>query len=271
MMRMTDSWIAESPSWLVGTVLLALMITANFLGRWFRTRRATSPGEDDSTQESYILSAVFGLLALLLGFTFALAVDRFEARRLLVLDEANAIRTTYQRAQTFEEPHRTRLAGLIRQYAGNRLALAQATDMGERARLMSASQGLQAAMWSATVAAVAPSRDDVSAAFMDSMNQVMEVGAARKEARQAHVPRRIFTVLLIYMVVATASLGYTIDRRYRVEMILLLALSAMSYLLIVDIDEASQGGVRESQQPMLDLKALAESSPPPPPAQREAR
>ena len=84
------------PVWLIGLVTLVLLLGLMVLGAAARRRRdrRAEEGEEARTHEGYIVSGALGLLALLLGFTFALAVDRFDARRGLVLEEANAIGTT---------------------------------------------------------------------------------------------------------------------------------------------------------------------------------
>jgi hypothetical protein len=113
-------------------------------------------------------------------------------------------------------------------------------------------------MWQATLQAVGSQRDDVSASFMDSMSQVIEVGASRRTARETHVPTRVFVILLVYMMASAAVLGYAIGpRRWRTAAFLF-ALVTMSYLLIFDIDEPVAGGVRESQRPMEELKTTIE-------------
>ena len=91
-----------------------------------RHQKAAIADHTPDGQEGYVVSAVLGLLALMLGFTLAMAVDRYETRRALVLEEANAIGTTYLRAQLFGEPHRARLSKLLVEYNDNRLALALA-------------------------------------------------------------------------------------------------------------------------------------------------
>ena len=245
------------PIWVTAIILILLMVAAYLSGQWFRHRR----GETESEQEGLLISAVLGLLALLMGFTFALAVDRFENRRVLVIDEANAIRTAYLQAQTFGEPDRTELSNLIAGYMDNRLALGRESERDRAASLVVQGEAMRGTMWAATVSAVNKQRDDISSTFMGSMSSLMEVAAARSAERDAHVPRRVFVVLLVYILVASGGLGLIFGSRYRVAVGILLVLAAMSYLLIIDIDGATAGGVRESQQPMEALKAAAARQP----------
>jgi hypothetical protein len=102
-------WTSQIPTWLAGLLLLAGALAAGFAGHFVRRRsdrrrEATGSALATDNQEGYIVSGVLGLLALMLGFTLAMAVDRFDTRRTFVLQEANAIGTTYLRAQLLGEP-----------------------------------------------------------------------------------------------------------------------------------------------------------------------
>src|SRR5262245_8635230 len=105
-----EDWLSRSPLVLVAALLFGAMCAAAAIGLLFRrSHRETGVGGSDGGDDGYVVSAVLGLLALLLGFTFSLAADRFDTRRILVLEEANAIGTTYLRAQLLTEPHRARM------------------------------------------------------------------------------------------------------------------------------------------------------------------
>src|SRR5262245_54435690 len=106
-------WLTYAPLWEIGLFLIGGMFLAGLLGAWSRRRferRGGDEKEEGSGQEGYVVSAVMGLLALLVGFTFSMAIDRFDTRREHVLTEANAIGTTYLRTQLLEEPHRARIS-----------------------------------------------------------------------------------------------------------------------------------------------------------------
>jgi hypothetical protein len=141
------------PIWATGLVLLAVVILASRTG--IRLRAGNASNEDGG----YILSAALGLLALLIGFTFSLALSRYEMRTDLVLQEANAIGTTYLRAQLAPEPFRSQLQTLVRRYLDARLALAGAgEDTAAIARAEAQADQLQQQLWETTVAAIPPYR-----------------------------------------------------------------------------------------------------------------
>lgn len=265
-MDVLKNWLDSAPIAVLGGVVLLLMILAVLTGFAMRRRhdrdRAGVDDERAEGQEGYVVSAVLGLLALLLGFTFALAVDRFETRRSLVLEEANAIGTTYLRTQLLEEPHRARISGLLIDYAENRVALGN-TSVAVNPQLLVKNDQLITELWAATVSAFQTIKGlDFSSAYLDSMNALIDLDASRKAARMVRVPTEVFVVLVIYLVVTAGVLGYVfIGTRGRAAAGFMLILLSMSLLLIVDIDRPTRGGVREGQGPMESLVKSLRSTP----------
>jgi hypothetical protein len=266
-METLKSLVEGAPLLLLSLIIIFSIVLAAAGGvaarRW-HDRGPQGRHREGGEQESYIVSGVLGLLALLMGFTFALAVDRFETRRALVLEETNAIGTTYLRTQLLEEPHRARISGLLVAYTDNRLLLARATPNQPGARaLLEENDRLITELWAATASAFQTIKGlDFSSAYLDSMNQLIDLDASRKAARGAHVPTEVFIVLVLYMVVTAAVLGYVlVGPRGKSAAAFLLALLLMSLLLIIDIDSPNRGGVRESQGPMLALQKTLKSQP----------
>jgi hypothetical protein len=262
-------WLATAPLWLVASAMFGSMIVAALLGWRLRNRRigkgalATDAAYVDG-QEGYIVSSVMGLLALLMGFTFSMAIDRYDTRRERVLLEANAIGTTYLRAQLLEEPHRARLSGLLVDYVDTRLVLASSADPVEQGALLAASNQQVTDLWTATVAAWPTMKGlDFSSSFLESMNQLTEMDAARQASRSAHVPGQVFMLLFVYQITAAGVMGFVLSgSRGRQIAVALLVLFGMSLLLVIDIDRPVGGGISESQGPMLQLQATLKARPP---------
>jgi hypothetical protein len=257
-----DDWIGNASLWLVALVLLGCMCAATVAGVALNRVRGIPAGESQDGEE-YIVSAVLGLLALLMGFTFSLAVDRFETRRQLVLAEANAVATAYLRAQLLPEPHRARASDILHRYADNRLALATAA-VGEQSALLATNDRLTVDLWAATSAAFPAIQGlDFSSAYLDSINQVIDLDAARKAARLVRVPRAIFTVLFVYLITTAAVLGYVLrGSRGRLAVGFLMALLTLSLILILDIDRPTMGRITEGQWPMEALTRHLATTPP---------
>lgn len=265
-MMAVDQWLEATSVPVFGLLTFLAMVASAFVGALARRQRErvrTREMAADASRDGYVVSAVLGLLALLLGFTFSLAVDRFETRRTLVLQEANAIGTSYLYAQLLDEPHRARMSGLLLAYTENRVELGH-TDSDRAAPLLARNDILLAQLWAATAAAFDSVR---GTAFSNSVPQVVsevvDLDASRKAARHARVPTAVFVVLLIYVIVTAGMLGYVRAASRRVVAVgLLFALKVMSLMLILDIDRPNGGGVRESQEPMTTLLATLRSQPP---------
>ena len=211
----------NAPIWVLGAILLVALLAAARFGRAMRPRPKDGDPKDDHS-EGYSVSAILGLLALLTGFTFSLAIERFETRRQLVLEHANAIGTAYLRIQLLPEPHRAHLSGLINEYTDNVIALANAPP-GNTGSLLARDDAILTRLWAATKAGY----DSIKALpfagiFVSSVNSLVDMDGARRAARSAHVPVEVFMVLLIYLIGTACTLGYVpqypaagrLDRRF---------------------------------------------------------
>ncbi|HEX3407118.1 MAG TPA: hypothetical protein VHS81_07760, partial [Caulobacteraceae bacterium] len=187
-----QDWLSRVSLFAIAPILFVSMIGAAAIGTFVHGRRHPNATAEDPGQEGYMVTAVLGLLALLLAFTFSLAVGRYEERRHLVLDEANAIGTTYLRTQLLPEPHRARLSGLLVRYTDNRIRLAQATH-GQSAPLLATNDALLTDIWAATAGAF----DSIKAlpfanSYLDTVNHLIDLDAARKDVRGARIPPEVF-------------------------------------------------------------------------------
>ncbi|WP_200941448.1 MULTISPECIES: bestrophin-like domain [unclassified Caulobacter] len=259
------TWLETTPAWLIGLILLAAMFAASLLGEWLSRRTGKTKGEggDDGGKEGYIVSATLGLLALLMGFTFSLAVDRFESRRMLVLEEANAIGTTYLRTQMLEPVDRARISRMLVDYTDNRITLAKAPP-DQVPTLLARNDQMLTDLWTATLAAWPSIKGlDFSSSYLDTMNTMIDLDSARKAARLARVPSTVFFVLFVYVVTSAGVLGYAgANKEGRGATAFLFLLLTISLLLTLDIDRPRTGRVTESQAPMERLRATMATQPP---------
>ena len=256
--------VTTRPVWQIGLILFVVMCAVALVSNALRERF----GDDDAVKdgdgpENYIFSAVAGLLALLMGFTFSMAVDRFDSRRVLVLEEANAIGAAYLRSQLLVEPHRSRMSDLIVAYTDNRLVLGKAQTVDEAFAPRQRNDALIVDIWTGTVAAWDSIKGyDFSSAYLDSIKTVIDLDASRKTARNARVPNAVLGVLFVYVVASAAVLGYVIrGRRNRLTAALLMALFTLSLMLIVDINRPVGGRVVETQRPMEELQKFLHGHP----------
>lgn len=243
------------PLWAVGLLVLLALLAAVECGRFLHRILSRSAGEAAAVPDQ-LLAAVLGLLALLLGFTFSLALSRHEARRDLVIQEANAIGTTWLRAQLLEEPQRGAMRGLLVAYVDSRLGWSEADDPAVgQAR----TADLQRRLWTVMGAAIRKdSAPLLSRGVMDAMNESFDLAAARSAARMARLPAQVVNVLLLYMLLSAAMLGYVLSgegRAHRIATAQLMVLLVLAFSLILDLDRPRSGAIHVSQQPLEDLRA----------------
>jgi hypothetical protein len=182
-----------------------------------------------------------------------------------VLQSANAIGTTYLRAQLLDEPHRSRISNILVAYTDNVIVLAQLQPGDRRGpALLARDDALLTDLWAATAAGFDSIRHlDFSSSLVQTTNEMIDMDASRRAARQARVPGEVFGVLFVYLITTAGVLGYALTGfRGRVSAGLLLALMALSLMLVLDIDRPTLGNIRESQKPMIDLRASMGHQPP---------
>ena len=165
--------------WVVFAVLLILLVGFSELA--WRIGLAGSRKKLEADKDSgTVRSAVLALLGLLLGFSFALAGTRHEARRELLVEEANSIITTARCAQLSPELHAANMAHLLRDYVPIRIEAhreAQLSDEFATTRKQSAE--LQDRMWAEAVAAAAERPSSITANFIASLNETIDLEAKR--------------------------------------------------------------------------------------------
>jgi hypothetical protein len=205
-------------------------------------------------------SAVLGLLALMIGFTFAMALTRFETRRDAILNEANAIGTPALRARLLPEPHRTETLKLLRDYVDIRLDITR--RLASRSDVFAAiehSNRLQEALWQQARAIAAKDTSMVpTGLFIQSLNETIDDQAKRIAVLRNRVPNTVMVALFAVAAIAGAFAGYASgldERRSRIPVYLIGPLVACVILLIMDLDRPSSGFIDVSHQPMIDTAA----------------
>lgn len=250
------------PFWGVFLSAVALVLVAVEAGfRLGRYRQASGAAKEEGST-SGMVGATLALLAFLLTFTFGVAAARFEARRQALLEEANAIGTTYLRAGLLPDPHRRAIQDLLRTYIETRIAGA---DPSQTAAAIAKSEGLQTQLWSQAeqVSALDP-HSIASGLFIQALNQTIDLHATRLNALRARIPSIIWAIMAFVTVQAMAAAGYQEGlagiRRSPVILTLVLAFSGV-IVLICDLDRPHEGLIRVSQQALLDQKRSMQLAP----------
>jgi hypothetical protein len=235
--------------------LIALFTIAIEMGfRWGRIERSRDTDAAHSLT-GVLQSALLGLLALLLGFTFSMAAGRYDARQSLVIEEANAIGTAFLRTQLLTEPKRTQAADLIRQYLDARLTYLSVTDPARLALPGRAVDELQRQLWSTTQGI-----EDVGAAttllYVQALNAVIDEQGKRSAAFYNRVPAAALTVLVLLAAASLAVLGYGAGLAGRRSTMCWLTgvLVVVVVLLITDLDRPRTGLIVIDERSLVQLR-----------------
>jgi len=248
--------LSSYPLLLVFLVSSIVILAASEIGRRLGVRAGGRGGDNVATLESAILA----LLALMIGFTFAMALSRFEGRRDAVLNEANAIGTTALRARLLPAPHNTQALKLLREYVQVRLDVTQRVPSpAELNDAIARSNAIQEALWQQAQAAAAKDAGMVpTGLFIQTLNEMIDNQEKRITAARNRVPNIVLIALYGIATVASAFTGYASGleaRRLRLPVYLTGILVSTVILLIQDLDRPNTGFITVSQQPMVDTAA----------------
>ena len=233
-----------------GSSVVALLI-ASEIGHVFGLR---AEGEANVTT---LEAAILGLLALMISFTFAMALTRFDERRVAVLNEANAIGTAALRARLLPAPQSAESLKLFREYVVVRLGITQhePSPSEMRAAVVRSNQ-IQDALWlQAKMVMEKDSGMVPTGLYIQALNELFDNQQKRLTAYLNRVPNIVFLALNGIAFVAIAFAGYssgTEGRRWRLPVYTVSILVAAVILLILDIDRPGAGFVSVSQQPLID-------------------
>lgn len=238
--------------------LLLLFLASRHVGtvhhRWVLKRHPErqQPATDST---GYLVSSALALLGLLIGFTFSMAVERYDERRHAVTEEANAISTVYARAGLFSEPIATSLQQAVTRYATDRRDFVAAGENTIKLdEVAKDTADAQSRIWAIMKAALA---DTVSAelttATLTSMNEMFDLASTRQALIEAHIPNMVMAVLIGFAVATAYLLGYGSAHEaqgHNAATTIVFALVAIAIALIIDLDRPRLGFIKIDQDPM---------------------
>jgi hypothetical protein len=244
------------PLWAVFLVTVALILLAiegGFRVGMYRRRRSVA---EDKPTVGEMVAATLALLAFILAFTFGLAGSWFDVRRRLVVDEANAIGTTYLRAGMLPEPHRSDVRTLLREYVDVRL---EAIQPGKLAESVRRSEELHTRLWAhATAIAEKQPSSVVVGLFIWSLNEVIDVHTKRLTlGPRSRLPGTIWATLYLVAGLGMCVMGYhsgLVGAARSLAVIPLVFSFSAVLTLIADIDRPQDGLLRTSPLPLIDLR-----------------
>jgi hypothetical protein len=251
----------------IGTAVAAFLFVAIVvmleLGRYFARRRASGEGEAPSEGTSALAAAVYGLLALIIAFTFSGAAARFDTRRQLVIEEANAIGTAYLRVDMVPAGAQPALRDGFRRYLDARIGVyKKLPDLVAAHEELDRAARLQGEIWAQAVAAcrIPESHPSLAILLLPALNAMFDITTTRTMTTQIHPPAVIFGMLIVLALVSAVLAGYDLGRatsRRWLHTLGYAAILSVTVYVIIDIEFPRLGLIRVDaiDQVLVDLRA----------------
>ena len=241
------------------TLFIAILL---FNEAGFRIGRYVQSSTDDEIKvlTGSIQASILGLLALLLGFTFSMSMQRFDNRSLAAISEANAIGTTSLRLQLLPQAYQPKARSILTEYVELRISVGQIdmTRSSERRDYNQRIAALQDALWAVAVdAAQEDPRPVTSGAFITALNDMIDSQGRRNALLQMHVPEVVLLLLFTVFIASGAMLGYSSglgNKRVVAPTVMVSFLIAMIVFIIIDLDRPRRGLIQVNQGSMLELR-----------------
>jgi ABC-type glycerol-3-phosphate transport system permease component len=221
-------------------------------------------GETAATRgrRTAVEAAVFGLMGLMIAFTFSGASARYELRRQLIVDEANAIGTAYLLLDLLPSQAEPALRDHFRRYLEAWVAVFQVLPDVEASRAKAAvAPALQHDIWGAAVAALKESPPQATIVVIPALNQMFDVTTSRDIAMRTHTPVLVFAVLVVLALMCSLLAGYAMAgsgvRNVSLHLIAFTVMMAGTVYVIFDLDYPRFGFIRLdfADKALLDLLA----------------
>lgn len=243
-------------------LLFICMLILLETGRRLGVRRRSRESEGERSSLGTVEGAVFALFGLLMAFTFSGAASRFNEKRLLIAEEANAIETTYLRLHLVPEVE-PKLQELFRRYVDSRLETYRRLPNMEAAGLeMANSKAIQKEIWGEAVAATRLRSSDPAAAWLllPALNNMIDITTTRTMMLQIHPPRIIFVLLFALGLICSILAGYRMASGQHRSWLHILGFTVITVIIVyvvLDIEYPRAGLIRiqTADQLLVDLRA----------------
>jgi hypothetical protein len=246
--------LTNFPPLLFAVSLLVLWACAR-LGMAAADWRAAERGEREDFD--VVLAATLTLLGLIIGFTFSMAISRFDLRKGYEEAEANAIGTAYLRAELLPADT-VRLRGLLGDYLRQRILFYTTSDPQRLRQVNAQTNDLQAQMWSVVRGSALAQPSALSALAVSGINDVLNAQGYTQAAWINRIPREAWALMALIAMLGNYMIGYAASRMKRRTAFLLIMplVLAIAFYLIADIDSPRSGLINVQPQNLLSLTSL---------------
>jgi hypothetical protein len=227
--------------------ILSILLSVE-LGHRIGIRRWRRIAANAQTSSASLQGSIFGLTGLLIAFIFYGAGSRFENRRSLIAEEANAIGTAYLRIDLLPPDAQREMRENFRKYVRSRLAVYEKiTDFDAANEALALSSDLQRKVWSKAIEATNDEGPAEKSLVLTSVNQMIDISTVRTVALTAHPPLVFYAMLALSVIVSSAVAGYAMSATGNRDWILVMAytiLVAAAIFVIIDYEYPRIGLIR---------------------------
>lgn len=244
---------------LVLLISLALLVAATFLGDFIRVR---IHGLSEEVREEFgtILSANLTLLGLLIGFSFSMAITRYDQRKNYEEAEANAIGTEYVRADLLPAKEAATVRELLKRYLDQRILFYTTRRRSQIDKVNRDTSELQSQLWSAISPAALADPSPVMALVVSGMNDVLNSQGYTQAAWWNRIPVPAWILMVVIAIGCNLLIGYGAHRRdWRIFVVVPIAIS-IAFFLIADIDSPHGGTILVRPQNLMSLASALSGS-----------
>jgi hypothetical protein len=209
--------------------------------------------EEDRDDFNIVQGATLTLLGLLIGFSFSMAISRYDQRKIYEEAEANAIGTEYVRADLLPAGNAAEVRELLRKYLDQRLLFYTTRDPRQLAKVNADTWELQSKLWSAARAPAASQPTPIVALAISGMNDVLNSQGYTQAAWWNRIPRAAWLLMVAIAFGCSLLIGYGARRTDRRIFLIMPIAVSISFFLIADIDSPRRGTIRVAPQNLLSL------------------
>jgi len=244
--------LIDSPLFVFALSLFILWFSER-IGAFLHRRR---PMDDDVREDfGVILAATLTLLGLIIGFSFSMAISRYDQRKNFEEAEANAIGTEYVRADMLPSADAARVRALLKDYLDQRILFYKTRDQQQLRQIDTDTARLQSELWTAVQAPASAQPSPLSALAVAGMNEVLNSQGYTQAAWWNRIPIAAWALLAVIAICCNLMVGYG-TRRPDAGATLLLVLPllvSISFFLIADIDSPRGGVIHVRPQNLVSL------------------
>lgn len=228
---------------LVSVLAFLLMVLSALIGNHYR-KKSRALTDEEREYFTIVLSANLTLLGLLIGFSFSMAINRYEQRKNFEEAEANAISTEYVRADLLPAADAVKVKELLKKHTAERVLFYTSTRHDTLAKVWANRSELQAQLWAAILPGVEANPTPVMAVVASGMNDVINSQGYTQASWWNRIPIAAWGFMILIAVFCYLMIGYGARGSHRRTLAILPIAISISFLLIADIDSPRRGIMR---------------------------